>query len=100
MLHHAVGQNNLLLLERALLEGVDIEQRDYLGRTALHIAALKADKVAISVLIASAAEVDVIDRFSRTPLQEARRIFEQTPRRLQSGSRAAAVGKRRPRIHR
>lgn len=88
MLHHAVGQNNLLLLERTLLEGVDIEQRDYLGQTALHIAALKADKAAISVLIASAAEVDVIDHFSRTPLQEARRIFEQTPRRLQSGSRA------------
>lgn len=88
MLHHAVGQNNLLLLESALMEGVDIEQRDYLRRTALHIATLKADKVATGVLIASAAEVDDMDRFSRTPLQEARRIFGQTPRRLQSGSRA------------
>lgn len=88
VLHHAVGQNDLLLLESALMEGVDIEQRDYLGRTALHIAALKADKVATGVLIARAAEVDVMDRFSRTPLQEARRIFGQTPRRLQSGSRA------------
>ncbi|KAL0639858.1 hypothetical protein Q9L58_001175 [Maublancomyces gigas] len=82
VLHHAVGQNDLLLLESALVGGVDIEQRDYLGRTALYIAALKADKVATGVLIARAAEVDVMDRFSRTPLQEARRIFGQ------SGSRA------------
>lgn len=65
ILHYAVGHD---------------EQRDYLGRTALHIAALKVDKVATSVLIGSAAEVDVVDRFNRTPLQEARRIFEQTPR--------------------
>ena len=76
----AVADNNRLLVQQLLLQGVDVNAADYDGRTALHLAACIGADDMIRYLLTVGADPAAVDRFGCTPVKDAVR-----------GNNAAAV---------
>jgi ankyrin repeat protein len=70
-LHEAVRTKNAFEMEAALSEGIDVDVRDKLGETPLHVAAVMGYKEASTLLIESGADVNAQDERGLTPLHAA-----------------------------
>jgi ankyrin repeat protein len=67
----AVIARDFAAAEQLLADGVDVNHRDTLGRTALHEAAARRDVPAVRWLLGQRADVNAPDAGGRTPLHEA-----------------------------
>jgi glutaminase len=67
------------LFHRYILLGSNVEERDYDGRTALHIAASEGHAHVVQFLLKQwKSSPDPIDRWKRTPLDDARHFEHQS----------------------
>jgi len=71
----AAAQGDLTALERAFLQGFDMDMGDYDGRTALHLASAEGHLECVKFLL-DTCKVDVVckDRWDQTPIMEATRF--------------------------
>ena len=76
---------------RLVKAGVDINTSDYDQRSPLHLAASTGQLVVVSCLLANGADVNVLDRFGRTALDDARTQFNCTPLGDDWGKRSHAI---------
>lgn len=84
ILHWAVGRSYQYILKVAMEKmHADIDQKDYRGRTALHIAILTNNFGAVKTLKTYGAGMDAKDRYGRTPLQVAILTMASMPRQVQ-----------------
>lgn len=58
-------------VQALLAAGVDPNSKDYDGRTPLHLAAVEGRQPVVSLLLSHNASTDSVDRFGKTPLDEA-----------------------------
>jgi glutaminase len=71
LLCQAAFGNNLADLKRLVLNGVDPNESDYDGRTAMHLAACEGHIEILEYLIEIRANIMCRDRFGGTPLEDA-----------------------------
>lgn len=69
----AAKQNNVVLIKRLVLCGVNVNQSDYDSRTPLHIAAAEGNLEAAKVLLLLGSEPLMKDRWASTPLNDAQK---------------------------
>jgi len=69
----AASEGDLNGIRRLVVEGVSIDEADYDGRTALHLAASEGQAHVVDHFIARGANLRPIDRWGNTPLDDARR---------------------------
>jgi glutaminase len=56
-----------------MVQGVDLEEADYDGRTALHLAASEGRAEVVAFFVRRGIELAPFDRWGNTPLDDARR---------------------------
>ncbi|MDP7524705.1 MAG: ankyrin repeat domain-containing protein, partial [Arenicellales bacterium] len=66
-IHSAATEGNIEAVKQQLAEGADVNAKNDLGSTALHLAQ-DGDKEIAELLITKGADVSVKDKFGRTPL--------------------------------
>ena len=71
LLCQAAFGNNLADLKRLVLNGVDPNESDYDGRTAMHLAASEGHMEILEYLVEIRANIMCRDRFGGTPLEDA-----------------------------
>lgn len=69
----AASQGDLSEVQKLAASGVDLGEKDYDGRTALHLAASEGHAHVVKYLIAKAVNLTPIDRWGGTPLIDAQR---------------------------
>jgi glutaminase len=69
----AASEGDLNGIRRLLVEGVDLDEADYDGRTALHLAASEGQAHVVEYFIARGASLRPVDRWGHTPVDDARR---------------------------
>lgn len=69
----AASQGDVHALQQMVAQGVDINEGDYDGRTALHLAASEGHLETIKFLISHGASPNPQDRWGRTPLENAQK---------------------------
>ncbi len=69
----AASQGDVDEIKRLIAVGVDLEQGDYDGRTALHLAAAEGKIKAVRFLLAKGVNVNPKDRWGNTPLVDAKK---------------------------
>ncbi len=79
-LHRAIGRSDSDEVERLIAEGVNINEPDGYGRTALHVACTNDSATIVKLLLAAGANVDVKDMkgcrpFELTQLKEVRDLL-------------------------
>jgi glutaminase len=74
----AAARGDLSDVRQLLAAGVDVNVSDYDHRTALHLAAVEGRAEMVRYLLDHGAIPDVFDRWSQTPLDEAKRAGHQT----------------------
>ncbi|MEM6316835.1 MAG: ankyrin repeat domain-containing protein, partial [Bacteroidota bacterium] len=68
--HYAVKKNSMYLLEKAIELGVDLNLKNDLGITSLHLAAMKAhDNELIDKLLAAGANKNILTEFEESTYQ-------------------------------
>jgi len=67
----AVAQHDHKLLAVLLLAGAPAAAQDFVGRSALHIAAMQGDVAATAILLRHGANPHLVDKWGRTPYDEA-----------------------------
>lgn len=72
-LMQAANDGNYIKIEEIVQAGVSIDTTDNNGRTALHVAASKGNKDAVVWLLRHGANVNAIDAFGNSPMQDAQR---------------------------
>jgi uncharacterized protein len=70
-LHYAACDGDLIKVQKLILSGANVIQKDKLGVTPLHFAAQSQSSQIISLLLDSGAEVDARDDNGNTPLSDA-----------------------------
>lgn len=70
---YASYRGDLEAIKRYIIKGVDINQGDYDGRTALHLAAAEGHENCVSFLITNGANARAKDRWGATPLDDAKK---------------------------
>ena len=73
ILCQAVFDGDILMLNRLLKAGIQVNAADYDGRTAAHIAAAEGNVSAIKVLARNGADLTLEDRWKNTVQREAER---------------------------
>jgi glutaminase len=73
LLWFACFQGDLRRVRWCVARGSDINQPDYDGRTALHIAASEGRESITSFLLLQGALCDALDRFNNKPIDDAKR---------------------------
>lgn len=68
----AASQGDLLEVKRLAAIGIDLNEADYDGRTALHLAASERQVHIVKYLLSKKVKLDPIDRWGNTPLSDAR----------------------------
>lgn len=76
-------------MEEILSAGVPIDVADTHGRTALHVAVAKGSKEVANFLVRKGANVNVVDAFGNTPMQDAQRGESKVKRSARLNSSAA-----------
>jgi ankyrin repeat protein len=74
----AAFHNNIEDIKRLVVNGVDPNESDYDGRTALHLAASQGNITVMTYLIEVKANIMCRDRFNGTPLEDAVRHHFET----------------------
>lgn len=69
----AAAEGDLNGIRRLVVQGVRLDDADYDGRTALHLAASEGQVHVVEYFIAQGATIFPIDRWGHTPLDDARR---------------------------
>ena len=82
MLCGAAAEGDLDKMRQLIGHGVSPNACDYDGRTALHLAACEGIVNVIEFLIQNRAEVNVVDRWNNTPLDDAVKYTKELPARL------------------
>ena len=67
-IHEAAMKGNIEAVKQHLAAGTDVNVKDNIGLTPLHMAAGDARKEVAELLIAKGAEVNVKNKYSKTPL--------------------------------
>ena len=67
----AAGSNDIDAMLRMVEDGADVNTSDYDQRTPLHIAAASDHSLVVQFLLTHGADKEKIDRWGRTPLEEA-----------------------------
>ena len=70
---YASYHGDLEAIKRYLIKGVDINQGDYDGRTALHLASAEGHENCVNFLLANGANIHSKDRWGATPLDDAKK---------------------------
>ncbi len=99
LLCSAGSRGDIASLQRMAEDGVNLDSADYDGRTALHLAAAEGQLAAVGFLIARGADVNALDRWGGSPLQDAVRnrhdavaaLLKENGARLRSGDMVAAL---------
>lgn len=73
ILCQAVFDGDILLLQRLIKAGIDVNSSDYDFRTPAHIASAEGNVSALRVLLQHGADITRSDRWQHTVLEEARR---------------------------
>jgi glutaminase len=68
----AASQGDLEEIKRLVAYGVDVNEKDYDKRTAMHLAAAEGRKEVIEYLMHQGVKINVKDRFGNTPLDDAK----------------------------
>lgn len=87
LLQHLItsaANGDLNMLQTILLKINDVNQKDYDGRTALHLAAAEGHHDIVSILIEHGADKNVKDRWGNTPLSEAMKIDSEKHKKIQT----------------
>ena len=82
MLCGAAADGNLDKLRQLINHGISPNACDYDGRTALHLAASEGIVNVIEFLVANKADVNVIDRWNNTPLDDAVKYVRELAAKL------------------
>ena len=69
----AASEGDLDGIRRLMVQGVDLEEADYDGRTALHLAASEGRAEVVAFFVRRGIELAPFDRWGNTPLDDARR---------------------------
>jgi glutaminase len=69
----AASEGDLTGIRRLVVQGVDLSEADYDGRTALHLAASEGRDHVVEYFIEQGIELSPVDRWGNTPLDDARR---------------------------
>ncbi|MDY7095412.1 MAG: glutaminase A [Acidobacteriota bacterium] len=69
----AASEGDVDGIRRLLVQGVDLEEADYDGRTALHLAASEGRAEVVELFVQRGIELGPVDRWGNTPLDDARR---------------------------
>ena len=70
---YAAYRGDIEAIKRYLIKGIDINQGDYDGRTALHLASAEGHEKCVKYLLCSGADTFVTDRWGATPLDDAKK---------------------------
>lgn len=69
----AASEGDINGIRRLMVQGVDLDEADYDGRTALHLAASEGRQEVVELFIRHGVELGPVDRWGNTPLDDARR---------------------------
>ena len=69
----AASEGDLTGIRRLVVEGVDLNDADYDGRTAIHLAASEGRVEVVAYFIRQGVNLNPLDRWGNTPLDDARR---------------------------
>lgn len=69
----AASQGDLMEIRRLVANGVNLDEADYDGRTAIHLAASEGHDNIVQFLIAKGINLTPKDRWGGTPLDDAKR---------------------------
>ena len=73
LMNEAVSTGDIMLLERLIRAGVDVNTYDYDKRRPVHIAAAEGNLAALKRLVEAGADLTVLDRWNNSVLEESRR---------------------------
>ena len=83
---YAAAEGDLTGIRRLAIQGVHLDDADYDGRTALHLAASEGRVDVVDYFIAQGVRRAPVDRWGNTPLDDARRGgHTQVVARLEEG---------------
>jgi hyperpolarization activated cyclic nucleotide-gated potassium channel 4 len=78
----AAADGDIESLKALIDHGISPNSADYDGRTALHLAAAEGIVNVLEFLLANKADVNVLDRWNNTPLDDAVKFLHELPARL------------------
>ena len=73
LMNEAVSTGDIMLLERLIRAGIDVNTYDYDKRRPVHIAAAEGNLAALKRLVEAGADLTVLDRWNNSVLEESRR---------------------------
>lgn len=71
LLLEAASENDCYTIREVISKGVSVNFADYDKRTALHLSVNECNKEAISLLLRRGGDINIKDRWNKTPLDEA-----------------------------
>eukprot|EP01043_Picozoa_sp_COSAG02_P047753 COSAG02_NODE_4612_length_5167_cov_52.768153_1_plen_646_part_00 len=96
---YSAANGQLLRLQQLVSRGLWIDESDYDGRTAMHLAASEGHLECLRYLIALGGDMTPVDRFGFTPLQDAEREERRDCISLLKEELGAAEGNRARRMY-
>ena len=78
----AASEGDLSGIRRLVVQGVELDDADYDGRTALHLAASEGRSEVVEFLIRQGVRVAPVDRWGNTPLDDAKKAGHDDVARL------------------
>jgi len=94
-LYWAASEGDLDGIRRLVVSGVDVDEPDYDGRTALHLAASEGQSHVVAYLLTQGVTATPVDRWGNTPADDARRGTHTAVVELLDGANGPAKAARR-----